>query len=265
MAIAERFGVIGGNGWLGSALIRAAVRARILDPAKLTISSRSGDKGSIADIDARWTRNNAELVEHSDVVILSVRPFQFRDLDVDLRGKLVLSVMAGVGCETIAKQANATAIVRAMPNAAAVIGQSFTPLFATNEVKREGKAVAQAFLEPSGEAAEVFEESHINYCAGLTGSSAAFPALLAEAMIAHPSSRGIPRDFAQRAARRVVSGASQLFAGASGDTGAIVKEMIDYKGIVAAALQATLNHGFTEAVAAGLDAASTKAATIAST
>jgi hypothetical protein len=41
--------------------------------------------------------------------------------------------------------------------------------------------------------------------------------------------------------------------------------MIDYKGIVAAALQAMLDHGFTEAVAAGLDAASAKAATIAST
>lgn len=139
MAIAERFGVIGGNGWLGSALIRAAVDAGIVDPARLTISSRSGDKGLIADIDARWTQNNAELVERSDVVILSVRPFQFRDLDVDLPGKLVLSVMAGVGCETIAKQTNATAIVRAMPNAAAVIGQSFTPWFATNEVRPKAR------------------------------------------------------------------------------------------------------------------------------
>jgi pyrroline-5-carboxylate reductase len=79
-------------------------------------------------------------------------------------------------------------------------------------------------------------------------------------MIAHAISRGISRDFAQKAARRVVSGASQLFAGESEDTGAIVKEMIDYKGIVAAALQAMLDR----AVAAGLDAAA-KAATIAST
>ena len=265
MAIAERIGVIGGNGWLGSALIRAAVAAGVVDTAKLTISSRSAGKGLVADIDARWTRDNAELVEHSDVIILSVRPFQFRDLEVDLRGKLAVSVMAGVGCETIAKQTRAAAIVRAMPNAAAAIGQSFTPWFATNQATREGKAVVQEFLEASGEAAEVFEESHIDYCAGLTGSGAAFPALLAEAMIAHATLRGIPRDFAQKAARKVVSGASQLFAGASGDTGAIVKEMIDYKGIVAAALQAMLDRGFTEAVAGGLDAAAAKATTIAST
>jgi pyrroline-5-carboxylate reductase len=138
-------------------------------------------------------------------------------------------------------------------------------MFATNQVTHEGKAVAQAFLQASGEAAEVFEESHIDCCAGLTGSGAAFPALLAEAMIAHATLWGIPRDFAQKAAKKVVSGASQLFAGDSGDTGATVKEMIDYRGIVAAALEAMLDHGFTEAVAAGVDAASAKAATIAST
>jgi pyrroline-5-carboxylate reductase len=91
MAIAERIGIIGGNGWLGSALIRAALDGGIVDPARLTVSSRSGDRRSIADIGARWTQNNEELVKNSDVVVLSVRPFQFRDLDVDLRGKLVLS------------------------------------------------------------------------------------------------------------------------------------------------------------------------------
>jgi hypothetical protein len=54
-----------------------------------------------------------------------------------------------------------------------------------------------------------------------------------------------------------------LFAGPNGDTGTIVAEMIDYRGVVAAALQATLDRGFNEAVAAGLDAAEKKAATIA--
>jgi pyrroline-5-carboxylate reductase len=137
MAIAERIGVIGGNGWLGSALIRAAVDAEIVDPARLTVSSRSADRGSIADIGARWTQNNVELVKNSDDVVLSVRPFQFRDLEVDLRGKVVLSVMAGVGCETIVKQTQAAAIIRAMPNAGAAIGQSFTPWFATNHATRQ--------------------------------------------------------------------------------------------------------------------------------
>jgi pyrroline-5-carboxylate reductase len=150
-----------------------------------------------------------------------------------------------------------------MPNAAAAIGQSFTPWFATEAVGRDEKALVQAFLQASGEAVEVSEEAHVDYCTGLTGSGAAFTALLAEALIAHAVSKGIPRDFAHRAAKKVVTGASQLFAGPAGDTAAIVKEMIDYQGVVAAALQTTLDRGFNEAVAAGLDAAAAKAATIA--
>ena len=98
----------------------------------------------------------------------------------------------------------------------------------------------------------------------MTGSGAAFPALLTEALIAHAVSKGIPRDFAQKAAKKVVAGASQLFADPSVDTGAIIKEMIDYRGVVAAALQAMLDRGFREAVAAGLDAASARTTTIAS-
>jgi pyrroline-5-carboxylate reductase len=265
MAIAERIGVIGGNGWLGSALIRAAVANGIVDPARLIISCRSGNKGSVADIGARWTDDNAELVDHSDVVILSVRPFQFRDVGTPMPDKLVISVMAGVSCDAIASQTTATRIVRSIPNAAAAIGQSFTPWFATEHVNEAGKAVVRALFQASGEAAEVPIESHVDYCAGRTGPGAAFPALLAEALIAHAVSRDIPREFAERAARKVVSGASQLFADPSSDTGKIVKEMLDYKGVVAAALQAMLDRGFMDAVAAGLDAASTKAATIATT
>ena len=265
MTKTARIGVIGGNGWLGSALIRAAVSNGTVDPARLTISSRSGNKGSIADIPAHWTQDNDEVVERSDVVVLSVRPLQFRDLNLDLRQKLAISVMAGVSCAAIAERMGATRIIRSMPNAAAAIGQSFTPWFATEAVSENDKTVMQAFLQASGETAEVPLELHIDYCAGLTGPGAAFPALLAEALIAHAVSQGIPHEFAQRAANKVITGASQLFAGPSGNTGAIIKEMIDYRGVVAAALQAMLDRGFMEAVAAGLDAAAAKAANIAST
>lgn len=265
MAIAERIGVIGGNGWLGGALIRAAVSAGAVDPARLMISSRSDNRGSIADIAATWTKDSAELARRSDVVILSVRPFQFRELSIDLRGKLAVSVMAGLSCDDIGRSTGATAIVRSMPNAAAAIGQSFTPWFATQQVSPAHKTLVQTFFSASGEPAEMPLEEHIDYCAGMTGSGAAFPALLAEALIAHAVAHGLPHDLAQKAARRVVSGASQLFAGPSGDTAEIVKEMLEYRGVVAAALQAMLDRGFMQAVAAGLDAASAKAATIAST
>lgn len=264
MTIDARIGIIGGNGWLGNAIAQAAVASGAVDPVRLTLSGRSDRRGKAEIAGAKWTRDNRELVEWSDVVVLSVRPEQFPGVDIDARGKLVVSVMAGVTAQAIAEQTGTTDVVRSIPNAAAVIRRSFTPWFATKSVPAESRRLVQSLFEACGDAAEVPLEAHIDYCVGMTGSGAAFPALLAEALIADAVAQGLPRSFAERAAKGVVAGASQLFAEAGDDTAAIVQEMIDYRGTTAAALEAMLGHGFNGAVAAGLKAASMKAAKLAS-
>lgn len=124
------------------------------------------------------------------------------------------------------------------------------------------KWLVQALFEACGDAAEVPQESHIDYCVGMTGSGAAFPALLAHAMVEHAVSRGLPVGFARRAAQGVLVNTSQLLA-ESDDPAPIVQAMIDYRGTTAAALQAMIDGGFKTAVGAGLDAASAKAADMA--
>ncbi|WP_294641353.1 pyrroline-5-carboxylate reductase dimerization domain-containing protein [uncultured Aureimonas sp.] len=260
MTIEQRIGIIVGNGWLGSAIASAAVAAGAVDPARLTVSGRS-DLSTFPDLPGvHRTNSNDELVERSDVVILSVGPAQFADVRIGAAGKLVVSVMAGIPAARIAERTGAAQVVRAIPNAAAAIRRSFTPWFATAPVSASGKTLVQALFKACGEAAEVPDEGHIDYCVGMTGSGAAFPALLAEAMIAHAVADGLPRDFAERAAKGVVAGASQLLAQPGADAARVVREMIDYRGTTAAALLAMRERGFDEAVAAGLAAASEKAA-----
>lgn len=260
MTIAARIGIIGGNGWLGNAIARAAVCTGCIDPARLTLSGRS-DKRGLAELPgAWWTKDNGELVERSDVVVLSVRPEQFQSVSIAAQGKLVISVMAGVPARAIAERTGADDVVRAIPNAAAAIRRSFTPWYASPLVSAENKQLVQALFAACGDAAEVSLEAHVDYCVGMTGSGAAFPALLAQAMIAHAVAQGLPATFAERAAKGVVAGASQLLAGENDDPAQIVQAMIDYRGTTAAALQAMLDRGFTESVAAGLEAASAKAA-----
>lgn len=265
MPVEARVGIIGGNGWLGNAMARAAVAAGAVDPARLTLSGRSDNRGPKEIPGAHWTKDNGELVGRSDVVVLSVRPEQFQGVRVAARGKLVVSVMAGVPARTIAERTGAEQVIRAIPNAAAAIRRSFTPWYATPLVSTASKRLVQTLFEACGEAAEVPLEAHIDYCVGMTGSGAAFPALLAQAMIAHAVACGLPRDFAERAAKGVVAGASQLLAGEQGGHPAqIVQAMIDYRGTTAAALQAMIDRGFTDSVAAGLEAAAAKAAAMAS-
>lgn len=264
MTIDAHVGIIGGNGWLGSTIARAAVAGGAVAPNRLILSGRSDRRGATVPSGAGWTMDNRELVENADVIVVSVRPEQFPAIDIDASGKLVVSVMAGVTAQTIAERTGAVQVVRAIPNAAAAIRHSFTPWFAANAVTAGNKQLVQSLFEACGDAAEVPLEAHIDHCVGMTGSGAAFPALLAEALIAHAVEQGLPREFAERAARGVVADASQLFAGADGDTAGTVQTMIDYRGTTGSALQTMLDHGFNETVAAGLEAASTKAAQIAS-
>lgn len=262
MTIDMRIGFIGGNGWLGNAIASAAVASGAIAGDRLILSGRSDKRGALPVPGAHLTRDNAELVLAADVVVLCVPPQDFHALDIDASAKLVISVMAGVTAREITARSGAREVVRAIPNAAASIRRSFTPWYAVPGVSGAHKQVVQNLFDACGEGAEVPEESHIDYCVGMTGSGAAFPALLAQAMIAHATSQGLPLAFAQRAAKGVVAGASQLFAGEDADTAAIVQGMIDYRGTTAAALQTMLDNGFNRAVALGLDAASAKAAAL---
>ena len=176
MTIEARIGIIGGNGWLGNAIAQAAIATGSVDPARLTLSGRSDNRGAAELPDAHWTKDNGELVDRSDVVVLSVRPDQFQGVHIAARGKLVISVMAGVPARAIAERTGADEVARALPNAAAAIRRSFTPWYATPQVLAENKQLVQALFEACGEAAEVPFEAHIDYCVGMTGSGAAFPA-----------------------------------------------------------------------------------------
>jgi pyrroline-5-carboxylate reductase len=250
----QRIGIIGGGGWLGGAFAQAMLDTHFIEARHLTLSSRAGS-GAIAG--ASWTRDNQALVDSSDVVVLSVRPEQFGDVVIEAQGKLVISVMAGVSLATLARHTGAVRLVRAMPNAAATIGECYTPWFATAAVTAADKALVQGLFETCGQADEVRSEADIDYFCGLTGSGAGFPALLASAMIAHAEGRGLPAELARRAVLSVVTGASRLLADT--DPAQMMQALIDYRGTTAAALQTMIDEGFERAVHAGLDAADARA------
>ena len=113
-------GAIGGGGWLAGALLRPVLADRIVNPTDLVLSSRSGNiSGFEAWPGVHMTTDNAILVDASDVILLSIRPADIEALELDLRGRFVISVMAGVTVEEISDRFGVQRIVRAMPNACA--------------------------------------------------------------------------------------------------------------------------------------------------
>ena len=119
-----RIGIVGGNGWIGGALARALVAAG-LPEARLTLSCRSAPPDWLPG--ATWTHDNQALADASDVIVLSVRPQDWGAIAVTAPGKLVVSVMAGIPLADIARVTGSDRVVRALPNAAADVGHSYTP------------------------------------------------------------------------------------------------------------------------------------------
>jgi pyrroline-5-carboxylate reductase len=252
-ALGLRVGIVGGNGWIGRALVRALVAGGVVRPGELTLSCRSTPPDWLPG--ARWTHDNQALADASDVVVLSVRPRDFPGVRARAGDRLVVSVMAGVPLAAIAEATGARRIVRTLPNAAAEVGKSWTPWTASAETTDADRFVVRRILAACGTEDEVGGEAEIDYLTGLSGTGPAYPALLAAAMMQDAVARGLPEAVARRAVVGVLVAAGRLFEAADADPNAVVAEFVDYRGATAAGIEAMLAGGFRQAVGAGLAAA----------
>jgi pyrroline-5-carboxylate reductase len=256
MGAGSRIGIIGGNGWIGGAVARAVVRAGLVREGELTLSCRSSPPGWLPE--ACWTHDNQALAERSDVVVLSVRPQDWPAIEVSAPGRLVVSVMAGVGLADIAARLGTSRVVRALPNAAADVGASYTPWTAAPDVTEEDRSMVRRILESFGTGDEIGSEAGIDYMAGHSGTGPAYPALLAAAMMRDAVDHGLPPEVARRAVVALLVGTGRMFERSGASPEDTVAAFVEYRGVTAAAIEAMRASGFEEAVRAGLAAALAK-------
>ncbi|RWD01974.1 MAG: pyrroline-5-carboxylate reductase [Mesorhizobium sp.] len=248
-----RIGIIGGGGWLGRAIVEAIIDAQIVAAEHLTLSYRSGQSGFLPN--ATWTRDNQELVDRSEVIIVSVRPQDWPAIDISAHGKLAMSVMAGIPVDQLASRLKTDRIVRTLPNAAAEVRNSYTPWIGSEGITLDDRNLVRRILAACGAADEVKSEADIDYLTGLTGSGPAFPALLAAAMMDDAIGRGMSPDMARRSVSAVLIGTGKLLEARGENPKDIVQTFLDYRGTTAAAIEAMRASGFEAAVGDGLAAA----------
>lgn len=260
MAGAEKIGIVGGAGWLGKAIASAMLEANLINPSNLTLSFRSNKYDGLNGVN--WTQNNQNLADNSDVIIISVRPEDWPSISLDAKGKLVISVMAGIGINALAERHNTNRVVRVLPNAAAEIQKSFTVWYASDQLNDNDRALVRAIFDACGTEDEAKDEREIDYFTALTGSGPAFPALLAEAMTKHAIEFGISPKRANKAARAVIMGAAGLLEKNNQTAAEILNSFMEYQGTTAAALEAMRAEGFDKAVASGISSGFSKALTM---
>ncbi|WP_028671985.1 pyrroline-5-carboxylate reductase family protein [Saccharospirillum impatiens] len=248
-------GIIGGHGWMGRALGTALLNSKQITPENLLVSSRSGGNAYDAWPGVQDLRDNQALVDRADLIVLSVRPDQLGSLTLSVSDKPVISLLAMAPCKAIANRTGSQRIIRAMPNAAADIGEAYMPWYATPEATRADRECAQQLLGSCGKARELNTEPELDYMTALTGAGPAYPALLASAMLAHAKANGIADDLAFEAVMQTLSGGCQLLSHLNTNPTDMVNRLIDYQGTTAKGLQRMMDEGFNATVMAGLTAA----------
>lgn len=122
-----------------------------------------------------------DLVSKSDVIVVAVKPQDIDTVFKELKGvpgKLVISIAAGITLRFMeASLGKSAALVRAMPNINALVGQSVTALCANQAAGSEGLDLARKIFEAVGKVVLV-QDSQMNAVTAISGSGPAFVAYL---------------------------------------------------------------------------------------
>ncbi len=122
-----------GPGVMAEAIIAGLIRNQVLPAGKMIAAGPHPERGNdlVNRYGIAYTNDNAQAAQKADVVILAVKPQKLRAVLAGLHGKitpssLVLSIIAGASIQSIGSGLDHTAIIRAMPNTPAQIGQGIT-------------------------------------------------------------------------------------------------------------------------------------------
>lgn len=249
-----KFGVVGGTGWMGSAMLKPSLSQSLLCSTDVAVSNNNAAKlGGFPDVAVY--ANSQTMANESACVVLSVRPEHFSQLQLDLTGKLVISIMAGVTVEQIKAATGASKIIRSMPNAAAEVAESYTPYFATDIVSEDELVQVETFFSGFGACDRVAHEDDINYMCALTGSGHGTVAFFASSLIKAGVDHGFEPALAERAVRQLMKGMGALVGQEANSPETTVDRVTIYGGTTCSLVQALAKENVGEGIAKALQAA----------
>lgn len=252
-----------GAGRMASALLGALVRGGVCSGGDLCVASRTpASRGRLAEsLGARAAGSLSEAVAGADVVLVCVKPAGVRlvleELASDLRGKLVISIAAGIGLESLEEWAPGARHARAMPNTPVEIGLGATAIVLGSTAQGDDAETVRRIFESAGEVFEI-GESMMDAVTALSGSGPAYFFLFFEALADAGVALGLPRDIAQRLALQTGRGAAELAVQSGRDPALLREQVTSPGGTTAAALEVMESAALRDTIVKALQAAANR-------
>jgi pyrroline-5-carboxylate reductase len=215
-AVSSRIAILGA-GRLGESMLRGFLSSGWRAPADLVATSRRPER--VAELTERYgieaTGDNAAAVEGAALVILAVKPQDMPTLLAEIAPAVsdtqtLLSVAAGTVTSSIeAHLPDGARVVRAMPNAPALVHEGIAGVCGGDHARDEDLEVAIEALGHLGAVVRV-DEKDMDAVTALSGSGPAYFALLAEAMIEAGLLLGLSREISTRLVVQTMFGSALL-------------------------------------------------------
>ncbi|MGF1504181.1 MAG: pyrroline-5-carboxylate reductase [Anaerolineae bacterium] len=196
-----------GGGIMAEAMIKGLLNESLVVPEHVIASGPREARGQqlAARYAIEWTTDNTRAVAGRDGVILSVKPQVMPQVLAEVNGlvkpdALVISIAAGVSVARRTEGLSHGAVVRAMPNTPAQIGEGITVWVPTPDVTDTQLDQANAILGALGETVSVTDESYLDMATALSGTGPAYVLLFMEAQI----DAGLHMGFSRRIAQKLV-------------------------------------------------------------
>ncbi|MGH8935403.1 MAG: pyrroline-5-carboxylate reductase [Acidimicrobiia bacterium] len=239
-----------GAGAMGGALASGLLRAG-WHPEELTMAARRPERAEHLEKETgvRTLLDPGEAAAGKQVVVVSVKPRDVPGLlsqlaDGGIGGDQVLvSLAAGVPISMYEQRFPGVAVVRAMPNTPALVGEGITAYAVGQGAGKRAVERAASVLEAVGPTVRLDEEL-LDAVTAVSGTGPAYVFLLAEALIEAAIREGLPRDVAERLIEQTVKGAGVLLVETGLNPAELRAQVTSPAGTTAAAVHILEERGF---------------------
>ena len=150
----KKIAIIGG-GNLGVAIAEGLIKSSFCLPSHIIITKRNiNTLSEIESMGVLVSSDNKEAVRYADLVILAVKPFQIKDVLMEMKEELnpgrhvLVSVITGIAIKDMQEWVGSNMpVIRAMPNTAIAIQESMTCISSINTVQEQLDYVHDLFSQ----------------------------------------------------------------------------------------------------------------------